>query len=178
MPSNSTMDQQVPVKPSSTADLLHRIRLAPINPDCDDLDDGDVIETLPPIGRSEVSVRLAVHPWLVDNLTHYWPGGSNSPYVNAYASCARVITTALCLDTTNPEDLAYALSLPRAFVYAISHMLEMSGWDKLLGDLHNLPYLDSGSCCAAVTEFLHMLDAEFLHLLKVLGPSLHPPDGM
>jgi hypothetical protein len=168
--------EKIPAGFSHTANLLDCFKLAPIDPESQDLDEGHFMEVAPPLGRSELYTSLGAHPWLAQNLAHSWPGGSDSPHINACAACARVITTALCLETTNPEDLAYALSLPRAFVYALRPMLDVNGWNDLLANLSSLPDLKSENCTAAVTTFLHGCDSESMFLLRVLGPSLYGSD--
>ena len=174
--SNST-GAETPAEFSDTVDLLSRFSLAPINPECQDLEEGDLIDYAPPLGRSEVRVRLLNHPWLANNLAQYWPAGSDSPYINAYAAVARMLTTAVALATSNPEDLAYALSLPRAFVYSVVAMLDSAEWHHFMEEMKKQRGLDGRCCEAAVGRFVADLSRESIYLLRVLGPSLYPPES-
>jgi hypothetical protein len=159
--------------------LLEMLQLAPVDPnEDDDYDpDDDVLCLATPLGREEVLRRLSTVPWLADHLRTWWPAGSCSPYVNSYAALARIVTTSVVLRSSHPEDLAYALSLPRSFCYLAAMLLQCtpSGSHALLDRV------EAATAPEVIKDLVteHLMEClcnqfSMVDLVKCVGPSLYP----
>ena len=171
-PSLTTLD-------TPPSNLLEMLRMVPVNPtNTDDYDpDDDVLSLAPPLGRAEVLRRLSTLPWLGDYLRSWWPAGSVSPYINNYAALARIATTSAVLRSSHPEDLAYALSLPRSFTYLAAMLLKFAPFASRA----KLDTVDASTSPEVikdlVTEFLMACiynGFNAMDLLRCVGPSLYP----
>jgi hypothetical protein len=161
------------------ANLLEMLQLAPVDPTEDDDYDpnDDVLCLAPPLGRAEVLRRLSTVPWLGDHLCTWWPAGSGSPYINSYAVLARIATASLVLQASHPEDLAFALSLPRSCCYVMAMLLQCAPF----GSRAQLDRVEASSNPEVfkdvVTEYLRAClcnQLSVVDLLKCVGPSLYP----
>ena len=163
---------------TTPANLLEMLRMVPVDPSNDDYDpDDDVLSLAPPLGRAEVLRRLSTLPWLGDYLRSWWPAGSVSPYINSYAALARIATTSAVLRSSHPEDLAYALSLPRSFTYLAAMLLKFAPFASRA----KLDTVDASTSPEVikdlVTEFLMACiynGFNAMDLLRCVGPSLYP----
>lgn len=163
---------------TTPANLLEMLRMVPVDPSNDDYDpDDDVLSLAQPLGRAEVLRRLNTVPWLGDHLRICWPAGSASPFVNSYSALARIATTSAVLQSSHPEDLAIALSLPRSYSYLAAMLLKFAPF----GSRAKLDTIDASTSPDLikdlVTEFLMAClynGFSAMDLLKCVGPSLYP----
>lgn len=164
---------------TTQVNLLEMFRLVPIDPnEVDDYDsDDDVLCLAPPIGRDEVLRRLSTAPWLGDHLRSCWPAGSVSPYINSYAALARIATTSAVLQSTHPEDIAYALSLPLTFCYVAAVLLNLAPPLESRAKLKTADPATSPEVLKnLITEYLMECLSSRLRVVDVLkgvGPSLY-----